>query len=231
MTVLLLPPQRWRPYLPQRPLLHTFRLSKCCSPTSPSRVLLLSAILSSGRVAAGRVFLDTCWPKTQDSPLRIQTYLRQCCRHQCLCFASPLLPPFRRRRWRRKIPINRLLRTHYRGHQWPATDYDVLRTLLVPPWFKVFLQHLVQNPCTKEFIVNSTGSSTLQMAAIEPVEWPPSSLTSGARARYRQGELLGFPCVSAFSYVGLQDYIYLLPRRTPLLISFFTLAYPFGCLF
>ena len=45
---------------PQRPLLHTFRLSKCCSPTSPSRVLLLSAILSSGRVAAGRVFLDTC---------------------------------------------------------------------------------------------------------------------------------------------------------------------------
>jgi len=69
------------------------------------------------------------------------------------------------------------------------------------------------------------------MAAIEPVEWRPSSLTSGARARYRQGELLGFPGVSAFSYVGLQDYVYLVPHGTPPLISFLTLSYTFGCLF
>jgi len=46
-----LPPQCWGPYLPQRPLLHTlrlpYRLSRCCSPTSPSRVLPSSIIHSS----------------------------------------------------------------------------------------------------------------------------------------------------------------------------------------
>jgi len=49
---------------------------------------------------------------------------------------------------------------------------------------------------------------------IEPVEWP-SSLTSDARSRYRQGELLSFPCVSAPSHVGLQDYVYLVPHGSP----------------
>ena len=66
---------------------------------------------------------------------------------------------------------------------------------------------------------------------IEPVEWRPSSLTSDARARYRQGKLLSFPCVSTSSHVDLQDYVYLVPHGSPPLTFFLALAYPFGRLF
>jgi hypothetical protein len=52
------------------------------------------------------------WTRSADTD-----YPCHCRRHQRPCFASSFLRPFRRGQWRRKIPINRLLRTHYRGHQ------------------------------------------------------------------------------------------------------------------
>ena len=85
--------------------------------------------------------------------------------------------------------------------------------------------------CQLHWILNDALLPALQMATIEPVEWRPSSLTSDARARYRQGELLSFPCVSTSSHVDFQDYVHLVPHGSPPLISFLALAYHFGGLF
>ena len=85
-------------------------------PTSPSRVLPSSTIRFSSKVAARRRSLSTI-PKengwTHVDPRyrirRCRLYPCQSRRHQRFRFASPLLRPFCRGRWRRKILINQLL--------------------------------------------------------------------------------------------------------------------------